>query len=262
MDGIKKDYFSIIEQLVKRGAYRDEFDKIPISARVEYIKKHENVNTHLIYSIGFEEFVNSIFSFSNDEDKCKYLLSLYSATQDNIFLGFTKAINDDFYKMKLREVYGGSNFEDVVPEFVKKSSRYNEILSEINEMNSEDEIYEYISTIDDKDIKQLFFYKTEDLTKRKKVVDSIEEDISEDMLDYAKTAQKMILDYFENNSNGLFTEKEKLELQMIFKRTKVMCIDEFESLTTNRYNGSKGLYFKDKRKSKRKSNTNDINFIT
>ncbi len=234
MDEINVDYFSILEQLVKENAYLNEFEKIPVSVRVEYIKKFKQINTNLIYSIGFEEFVNSISSFENDEDKCKYLLKLYSITQDNIFLGFTEDINDDFYKMKLREFYGISDFNDIIPTFCEKSEKYKEILVQMNKMNSEDEIYEYVSTIKDKDIQQLFFYKTEDLTKRKMIVDNIEEDISEDMVDYAKTVQNMIFDYFENNSNGLFTEKEKIELQMIFKRTKVMLVDEFVDNTVNR----------------------------
>ena len=234
MDNVDINWFNIIEELVKKGCNRNEFEKIPISARIDYIKNSSNVNIALIFSIGFEDFVNSISDFPDDESKCKYLLKLYSITQDNVFLGFTKDIKDDFYKMKLREVYGTRDFSVLVSDFINKSNEYKEILTKIEEIDDEEEIYKFVSTIKNKDINQLFFYKTEDLSKRKMLVDSIEEDISNDIVEYVKVTQKMIFDYFENNSNGLFTEKEKIELQMIFKRTKVMFVDEFDSPIVNR----------------------------
>lgn len=171
MDNADINWSDVIEDLVKRGTYLDEFKKVPMSARVDYIKNSSKVNIDLILSIGYEELVNSILDFPDDEAKCKYLLKLYSSTQDNLFLGFTEYIKDDFYKMKLREEYGTQNFSVLVPDFINKSNEYKEIITKIEEMKDEEEIYKFVSTIKDKDINQLFFYKTEDLSKRKMLVE-------------------------------------------------------------------------------------------
>ena len=153
-DNVDINWFAVIKDLVKREAFRDEFKNVPMSARVDYIKNSSNVN--------------------DDESKCKYLLKLYSSTQDNVFLGFTEYIKDDFYKMKLREEYGMQDFSVLVSDFINKSNEYKEIVTKIEEMKDEKEIYKFVSTIKDKDINQLYFYKTEDLSKRKMLVDSIE----------------------------------------------------------------------------------------
>ena len=73
--------------------------------------------------------------------------------------------------MKLREEYGTHDFRVLVPDFINKSNEYKEIITKIEEMKDEEEIYKFVSTIKDKDINQLFFYKTEDLSKRKMLVE-------------------------------------------------------------------------------------------
>lgn len=100
----------------------------------EDIKNSSNVNRNLIFSISYEELVNSILDFPDDVAKCKYLLKLYSSTQDNLFLGFTEYIKDDFYKMKLREGYGMQNFSVLVPDFINKGNEYKEIITKIEEI--------------------------------------------------------------------------------------------------------------------------------
>lgn len=213
---------------------------IPESERIEYIKQFKKLNQGLINSLNIKDLKGLVLQFTEDELKCKLLLTLYSVSHDSRFLGYTEdfidVLNDDFYKMKLREAHNDSeydDFEQIVPNFMESNNKYKEIISNTERMNSDEEIYNYISSIDDKDIKTLFFYKTEDLSKRKLIVDSIEEDISEDIQEYVCMAQNMIFDYFENNSNGQFTEKEKLELEMVFFRTKVMYTEDYVDFCTN-----------------------------
>ena len=216
MNKIKVDYLEIIKKLIEKDAPSIEFRDIPASARVEYIEKYDNASLELIFSLNKEEFKE----ISDEEKKTKYLLQLYSKMRDGGYLQDTDVINDDFYKMKLREQLGKQEYDGIVENFIVESKKYKDILEATSNM-SEEEKYKYISTIDNKDIKTLFFYKTDDLSKRKIIIDGIEEDIDENIREPAKLAQKMILDFFENNFNGQFTEKEKQELELIFKRTKV-----------------------------------------
>ena len=226
MSNIKINYMGIIKELIEKNAPSGEFRNIPASARVEYIEKYDNASLELIFSLNKDEFKE----ISDEAKKTKYLLQLYSKMRDVGYLQDTDVIKDDFYKMKIREQFGQQEYDGIVENFIVESNKYKDILETISNM-SEEEKYKYISTIDSNDIKTLFFYKTGDISKRKIIVDSMEEDIDENIREQVKLAQKMILDFFQNNSNGQFTEKEKQELEMIFKRTKVELDDNLDYYT-------------------------------
>lgn len=226
MSKIKIDYFATIQRLIDENADSYKFKEIPASARIEYIERHENVSLELVFSLDINEFGR----MPDDEKKTKYLLQAFQTTHSESFLTHTDIIKDDLYRMKLREQLGNENPEGVVDDFIRKSQQYKAVL-EITENMSEEEKYKYISTIDDKDIKTIFFYKTDDLTKRQMIIDSMEEDIASELQEPAKLAQQMIIDFFENSSNGQFTEKERQELEMVFRRTKVELDGKLKYLT-------------------------------
>ena len=132
-----------------------------------------NIDINVLLSLNDEEFRKVIQQMPNDEKKCQCIITMFSKTRDNNWLNFTNEIKDDFYKMQIRGLYDNDKYNEMIPNFLKKSSEYKIILDKIKEMKTEEEIYKYISSIDDKDIKTLFFYKTQDLSKRKMIVDSI-----------------------------------------------------------------------------------------
>lgn len=220
MNEIQVDYMKIIKDLINEDASSIRYKNIPASVRIEYIEKHDDAPLELVFSLDKSEFKG----ISDDEKKSKYLLQAYSRMHSGNILGDTDVISDDFYKMKVREQFGNEEYDDIVDSFMQESKVYKETLEKIQDM-SEEEKYNYISKLDNKDIKTLFFYKTDDVSRRKDIVDSFEEDIDGRLKEPAKLAQKMIIDFLENNSNGQLTEKNKQELEMIFKRTKI----EFDS---------------------------------
>lgn len=223
MNGIQVDYIKMIQDLINEDASPIRYKNIPASARMEYIEKYDDAPLELVFSLDKPEFKG----ISDDEKKSKYLLQAYSKIHSAKILGYADVISDDFYKMKVREQLGNKEYDNIVDNFMQESKAYKETLEKIQDM-SEEEKYNYISTLDNKDIKVLFFYKTTDASRRKVIVDSFKEDIDDWLMEPAKLAQKMIIDFFANNSNGQLTEKNKQELEMIFKRTKIELDDNLD----------------------------------
>ena len=129
-------------------------------------------------------------------------------------------INDTFYVMKIRSIFEKNLESDILSEFEQENSEYKNILEATNNM-TEEEMCRYISRIKNKDIKLLFFNRTNMLDNKRIILESIEPEIDDNLKEPVQLVQDMIKEYFQTSCGEFFNEKAQLELEMIFKRTDI-----------------------------------------
>ena len=164
-----------------------------------------------------KERINAI---SNDEERARYIIELIKKTKNIEYAKCVDGINDTFYIMKIRSIIEKNLESDILSEFEQENNEYKNILEATSDM-TEEEICKYISKIKNKDIKILFFNRVSSLANKRIILESIENEIDDNLKEPVQLVQDMIKEYFQTNCGELFDEKAQLELDMVFKRTDV-----------------------------------------
>jgi len=164
-----------------------------------------------------KERINAI---SNDEERARYIIELIKKTKNIEYAKCVDGINDTFYIMKIRSIIEKNIESDILSEFEQENNEYKNILEATSDM-TEEEMCKYISKIKNKDIKILFFNRVSSLANKRIILESIENEIDDNLKEPVQLVQDMIKEYFQTNCGELFDEKAQLELDMVFRRTDV-----------------------------------------
>lgn len=180
----------------------------------------ENPVDITIFAIKAQVTSDSIKRKVNDE----YLLRLLQIAlphlndgEENIEIAFLKKIG------KIGEDVQDLDRKDIIDILVELAKEYEGIKQKLSEFSSEEEKTNFLISIDNKYIKKSLL-KTEikSTSNRMRVIDSIDREVSPELKEEVKLAQKMIFEFIRDNSEGKFKTKAEEILYTIFKGTDVI----------------------------------------
>lgn len=113
--------------------------------------------------------------------------------------------------------------KDIIDILVELAKEYEEIKQKLSEFPSEEEKTNFLISIDNEYIKKSLL-KTEikSPSNRVRVIDSIDREVSPELKEEVKLAQKMIFEFVSDNSENIFKAKAEEILYTIFRGTDVI----------------------------------------
>ena len=213
-----------VESAKKRDKRKDEKEEEKEKNTGIFLKNFalnlENPVDITIFAIKAQVTSDSIKRKVNDE----YLLRLlqialpYSIDkEEKTYIAFLKKIG------KIGEDVQDLDRKDIIDILVELAKEYEGIKQKLSEFSSEEEKTNFLISIDNEYIKKSLL-KTEikSPSNRMRVIDSIDREVSPELKEEVKLAQKMIFEFIRDNSEGKFKTKAEEILYTIFKGTDVI----------------------------------------
>ena len=150
------------------------------------------------------------------EEKVKTEIALLNG---NPFL--LQFIKEPFYRSLITKQItfeGALAPEDLIEEMYE----YDEHKAKIDGMESEEEKANYISSIDNNPMKDIFLEKISNKENRDKIINSYNKEVEEDIEGINTLVQSMIKEYFEDNLGDKLSEEQKEKLKTIMNSTSVL----------------------------------------
>lgn len=223
-----KNKYLVMDAEIERTKNRDkmkdekeeEMEKNTCFFLEKFARNLENPVDIAIFAIKAQVTSDSIERKVNDE----YLLRLLQIAlphlndgEENIEIAFLKKIG------KIGEDVQDLDRKDIIDILVGLAKEYEGIKQKLSEFPSEEEKTNFLISIDNEYIKKSLL-KTEikSPSNRMRVIDSIDREVSPELKEEVKLAQKMIFEFIRDNSEGKFKTKAEEILYTIFKGTDVI----------------------------------------
>ena len=213
-----------IESAKKRDKRKDEKEEEKEKNTGTFLKNFalnlENPVDITIFAIKAQVTSDSIERKVNDE----YLLRLLKIAlpylidkEEKIHLEFLKKIG------KIGKDVQDLDRKDVIDILVALAKEYESIKQKLSEIPSEEEKTNFLISIDNEYIKKSLL-KTEIKSplNRMRVIDSIDGEVSPELKEEVRLAQKMIFEFISDNSEGKFKAKAEEIQYMVFKGTDII----------------------------------------
>lgn len=213
-----------IERAKNRDKMKDEKEEIMERNTCFFLEKFarnlENPVDIAIFAIKTQVTSDSIKIKVNDE----YLLRLLQIAllhlnneEEKIEITFLKKIGK--IGCNVQEL----DRKDIIDILVELAKEYEEIKQKLSEFPSEGEKTNFLISIDNEYIKKSLL-KTEikSPSNRVRVIDSIDREVSPELKEEVKLAQKMIFEFVSDNSENIFKAKAEEILYTIFRGTDVI----------------------------------------
>ena len=213
-----------IERAKNRDKMKDEKEEIMEKNTCFFLEKFarnlENPVDIAIFAIKTQVTSDSIKIKVNDE----YLLRLLQIAllhlnneEEKIEITFLKKIGK--IGCNVQEL----DRKDIIDILVELAKEYEEIKQKLSEFPSEGEKTNFLISIDNEYIKKSLL-KTEikSPSNRVRVIDSIDREVSPELKEEVKLAQKMIFEFVSDNSENIFKAKAEEILYTIFRGTDVI----------------------------------------
>ncbi len=213
-----------IERAKNRDKMKDEKKEIMERNTCFFLEKFarnlENPVDIAIFAIKTQVTSDSIKIKVNDE----YLLRLLQIAllhlnneEEKIEITFLKKIGK--IGCNVQEL----DRKDIIDILVELAKEYEEIKQKLSEFPSEGEKTNFLISIDNEYIKKSLL-KTEikSPSNRVRVIDSIDREVSPELKEEVKLAQKMIFEFVSDNSENIFKAKAEEILYTIFRGTDVI----------------------------------------
>ena len=213
-----------VESAKKRDERKDEKEEEMEKNTGIFLKNFalnlENPVDITIFAIKAQVTSDSIKIKVNDE----YLLRLlqialpYSIDkEEKTYIAFLKKIG------KIGEDVQDLDRKDIIDILVGLAKEYEGIKQKLSEFPSEEEKTNFLISIDNEYIKKsLLKAEIKSPSNRMRVIDSIDREVSPELKEEVKLAQKMIFEFVRDNSEGKFKTKAEEILYTIFKGTDVI----------------------------------------
>ena len=206
------DKLKDIDNEMKKIALLNE---IPLKQLVRYINKKGQISEEILIFLSQQyKYVEKIVkTLDSDLDKAKFLL--YGGDID-----FLPYIKDLYYRNQITKAKLEHSFstEDLLAEI----ATYNEHLKRLSEIKDEREKAEYISSVDNNEMKEALFYNTiEKRENRDIVIKSFERKVDPEIKSLDELARIMITDFLEDRLGEDYTEKKRERVSIVFNKTDV-----------------------------------------
>ncbi|MBR6033639.1 MAG: hypothetical protein IKP28_02720 [Clostridia bacterium] len=216
--------------------------RIPEEQLIKYINDGGKRSTELL------SFWGQQYKNSRDSDSLQHQANILNAIDSDlnrtIFLlhggniMFLPCVQDLYYRNQI--VKAKSEFNFSIEDLLAEIATYNEHLKRLSEIEDEREKAEYISTIDNNEMKEaLFFYTIEERENRDIVINSFERKVDPEIEGLDELARAMITEFFEDRLGEDYTEEMRELVSIVFAKTSV-CFGELGENT----NGSANHIFK------------------
>ena len=191
----------------------------------QYIRKNCRSNSFLVQSfIENGKFID-ILNTMNDVDRTNFVME-YLAPRS----GMIKAsefldreifeIKDDFCR-KILIMYARTDAIIDVKEFQKITLKYQEIKEQIEQITDEKEKTDFITDLEDNDLKLEFLKQVKTKENRYKIIQSLRRDIDPRIEGQVELTQKMIREFFEDKMGDNLTDEQREKLEIAFAKTSV-----------------------------------------
>ncbi len=158
--------------------------------------------------------VQFIESIDSDLDRAKLLI--YGGK-----LSFLPYVNDLFYRNQVIKMKSTLHFKE--EDLLKEIDEYDGHLKKALDIEDERERAEYISTIDNNEMKEALLFK---LIKKKEnrriVIDSFTRTVDPEIAKVDELARTMILEFFEDRLGEELTDEMRETLDIVLKKTNIM----------------------------------------
>lgn len=216
--------FYIIENCNNDKGINYLLDLIPEEDLYKYINENgiasEKVIDYISESQNILELINTMKAIDSDFNRAKIILK----SGNDEWLPY---IEDQFYRTQIVKATLDNDFDKT--ELLDEMKEYNVHLDKINQFTDEKSKAEYISKIDDKDMKMSFLSQIHERENRDIIVKSFSRQVDPNIESLDKLSQTMIREFFEDVLGDKFTDDKKEKLEIIFNMINV----SFGKLATN-----------------------------
>ena len=109
-----------------------------------------------------------------------------------------------------------------VEEFKSNISEYQKINEQIKKITDENEKTDFITCLEDNDLKLEFLKQIEIKENRNQIIKSLTRDIDSRIEPQVELVEKMIREFFEDKIGNYLSEEQKEKLDIAFAKTSVM----------------------------------------
>lgn len=237
----------IISSVKNVSSLLDNFDKLEPKERTELISliktddiiKYLNENgtqkeiiLELYRMIDSDKFIiNNLENLNSDSDKAKILL--YSNTNKIKMLSL---IENQYYRNLVIKQESEFGFE--TKDLIKSIAEYEIVKKQFDELETEEEKAEFVTTLDDYDMRLDFLNQIKAKENRNIVINSFHATIDPKLKGQVDLVQTMIKEYFEDTLGDRLDDSKRERLEIIFRKTDVT-FDQLE----NSINGQANFIF-------------------
>lgn len=161
---------------------------------------------------------------SSNDDISKAIMIMSMDTNANTKKTFYDYIQDDFYKMKISEgidIYDNVTEEEnikFIDTQIQKMLEYKKVKESFDKCNTEKEKTEYITKLQDNDMKIALLTNIEDFQNREQIINSLTRYVDKDIEKLDNLAQEMIMEFFEDAYDGKMPQDKKEKMMIALKK--------------------------------------------
>lgn len=139
-------------------------------------------------------------------------------------------ITDDYIRSLV--IKNSSEEKDIVKENLDLLQEYRDAVTKLLKTDNEQERTDYICNLKDNDMKTQLLKSVKNKKNRKKIIESLESQVTSEIASEVKLVQKMITEFFEDTLGENLTADKREVMEIVFNRTNVI-LDESLSFEVN-----------------------------